>query len=145
MTPRWRAPGRRALPAPDRHRGGAAAHRPADPIVADEHVDPSFGTGMVKVTPAHDPNDFEIGQRHDPPSLTIMDERGVITAPGRSRAWTGTRPARRSSRRCASGRIVAESGRTCTRWGTAHGARRLSSRACRCSGSSTPPRFRGRR
>ncbi|MBE1492899.1 valine--tRNA ligase [Plantactinospora soyae] len=52
------------------------------PIVGDEHVDPTFGTGMVKVTPAHDPNDFEIGQRHDLPSLTIMDERGVITAPG---------------------------------------------------------------
>jgi valyl-tRNA synthetase len=52
------------------------------PIVADEHVDPSFGTGMVKVTPAHDPNDFEIGQRHGLPSLAIMDERGVITAHG---------------------------------------------------------------
>jgi valyl-tRNA synthetase len=52
------------------------------PIVGDEHVDPSFGTGMVKVTPAHDPNDFEIGQRHDLPALTVMDERGVITAPG---------------------------------------------------------------
>jgi valyl-tRNA synthetase len=52
------------------------------PVVADEHVDPEFGTGAVKVTPAHDPNDFEIGQRHDLPSLTIMDERGVITAPG---------------------------------------------------------------
>ncbi|MFK3984049.1 valine--tRNA ligase [Micromonospora sp. NPDC050397] len=52
------------------------------PIVGDEHVDPTFGTGMVKVTPAHDPNDFEIGQRHNLPSLTIMDERGVITAPG---------------------------------------------------------------
>ncbi|MFD6568908.1 valine--tRNA ligase [Micromonospora profundi] len=52
------------------------------PIVADTHVDPSFGTGMVKVTPAHDPNDFEIGQRHDLPSLTVMDERGVITVPG---------------------------------------------------------------
>jgi valyl-tRNA synthetase len=52
------------------------------PIVADVHVDPSFGTGMVKVTPAHDPNDFEIGQRHGLPSLTIMDERGVITAHG---------------------------------------------------------------
>ncbi|MFF0177157.1 valine--tRNA ligase [Micromonospora profundi] len=52
------------------------------PIVADAHVDPSFGTGMVKVTPAHDPNDFEIGQRHDLPSLTVMDERGVITVPG---------------------------------------------------------------
>ncbi|HEY0699852.1 MAG TPA: valine--tRNA ligase [Micromonospora sp.] len=52
------------------------------PIVGDAHVDPTFGTGMVKVTPAHDPNDFEIGQRHGLPSLTIMDERGVITAHG---------------------------------------------------------------
>ncbi|TDD69262.1 valine--tRNA ligase [Jiangella aurantiaca] len=52
------------------------------PIVGDAHVDPSFGTGMVKVTPAHDPNDFEIGRRHDLPMLTIMDEQGVITAHG---------------------------------------------------------------
>jgi valyl-tRNA synthetase len=52
------------------------------PIVADSHVDPSFGTGAVKVTPAHDPNDFEIGRRHNLPGLSIMDERGVITAPG---------------------------------------------------------------
>ncbi|MEU7803786.1 valine--tRNA ligase [Micromonospora arborensis] len=52
------------------------------PIVADAHVDPSFGTGMVKVTPAHDPNDFEIGQRHNLPAITVMDERGVITVPG---------------------------------------------------------------
>ncbi|MDA8368629.1 MAG: valine--tRNA ligase [Nocardiopsaceae bacterium] len=52
------------------------------PVVADEHVDPEFGTGAVKVTPAHDPNDFEIGQRHDLPALEIMDERGVITAHG---------------------------------------------------------------
>ncbi|MFC4911262.1 valine--tRNA ligase [Actinomadura gamaensis] len=52
------------------------------PVVADEHVDPEFGTGCVKVTPAHDPNDFEIGRRHDLPSLSVMDERGVITAHG---------------------------------------------------------------
>jgi valyl-tRNA synthetase len=52
------------------------------PVVADPHVDPEFGTGAVKVTPAHDPDDFEIGRRHDLPSLTIMDERGVITAHG---------------------------------------------------------------
>ena len=51
------------------------------PVVADPHVDPEFGTGAVKVTPAHDPDDFEIGRRHDLPSLVIMDERGVITAP----------------------------------------------------------------
>ncbi|HEY0932520.1 MAG TPA: valine--tRNA ligase, partial [Trebonia sp.] len=52
------------------------------PIVADAHVDPAFGTGAVKVTPAHDPNDFEIGRRHELPVLAVMDERGVITAPG---------------------------------------------------------------
>src|SRR6202167_4597042 len=52
------------------------------PVVADEHVDPAFGTGAVKVTPAHDPNDFEIGRRHDLPGLTIMDEHGLITAHG---------------------------------------------------------------
>ncbi len=52
------------------------------PIVADAHVDPEFGTGAVKVTPAHDPNDFEIGQRHDLPSLTVLDEHAVITTHG---------------------------------------------------------------
>jgi valyl-tRNA synthetase len=52
------------------------------PVVADEHVDPEFGTGAVKVTPAHDPNDFAIGQRHDLPNITVMDEHGVITVHG---------------------------------------------------------------
>ena len=52
------------------------------PIISDAHVDPSFGTGAVKVTPAHDPNDFDIGQRHNLPNLTILDERACITVPG---------------------------------------------------------------
>ncbi len=52
------------------------------PIVADQHVDPAFGSGAVKVTPAHDPNDFEIGRRHDLPAVTIMDDRAIITAHG---------------------------------------------------------------
>src|SRR5438067_6585378 len=52
------------------------------PIVANKHVDPEFGTGAVKVTPAHEPNDFEIGRRHELPMLTIMDERATITAAG---------------------------------------------------------------
>ena len=52
------------------------------PIVADSHVDPSFGSGMVKVTPGHDPNDFEIGQRHGLPSLMVLDEQGRLTAHG---------------------------------------------------------------
>jgi valyl-tRNA synthetase len=52
------------------------------PVVADEHVDPGFGSGAVKVTPAHDPNDFAIGLRHGLPSIPVLDERGVITVPG---------------------------------------------------------------
>ena len=52
------------------------------PIIADSRVDPAFGTGAVKVTPAHDPNDFEIGQRAGLPMLTIMDETGVIVGTG---------------------------------------------------------------
>jgi valyl-tRNA synthetase len=52
------------------------------PIIADAHVDPSFGTGAVKVTPAHDPNDFQIGQRHNLPMLSIMDEQGRICDTG---------------------------------------------------------------
>jgi valyl-tRNA synthetase len=51
-------------------------------IVADEHVDPEFGTGAVKVTPAHDPNDFEIGLRHKLPMPTIMDAKGRIADTG---------------------------------------------------------------
>jgi valyl-tRNA synthetase len=52
------------------------------PVVADPHVDPEFGTGAVKVTPAHDPDDFEIGRRHGLPSITILDEHGRVTAKG---------------------------------------------------------------
>jgi valyl-tRNA synthetase len=51
-------------------------------IVADAHVDPEFGTGAVKVTPAHDPNDFEIGLRHQLPMPSIMDTKGRITDTG---------------------------------------------------------------
>jgi valyl-tRNA synthetase len=48
------------------------------PIVADELVDPKFGTGAVKITPAHDANDFVMGERHDLPKLVVIDERGVM-------------------------------------------------------------------
>lgn len=46
------------------------------PIVADEYVDKEFGSGAVKITPAHDPNDFEVGSRHDLPQVLVMDESG---------------------------------------------------------------------
>ena len=48
------------------------------PIIADELVDPAFGTGCVKVTPAHDPNDFEMGQRHQLPLINIMNKDGTL-------------------------------------------------------------------
>ncbi|HST47764.1 valine--tRNA ligase [Jatrophihabitans sp.] len=52
------------------------------PIIADDHVDPEFGTGAVKVTPAHDPNDFEIGRRHGLPMVSVLDEEGRVTGTG---------------------------------------------------------------
>ncbi|PZE19964.1 valine--tRNA ligase [Paenibacillus xerothermodurans] len=50
------------------------------PIVADEYVEKEFGSGAVKITPAHDPNDFEVGQRHDLPQILVMDETGTMNA-----------------------------------------------------------------
>lgn len=49
-------------------------------VVEDDLVDPEFGTGVVKITPAHDPNDFEMGQRHNLPSINVMDDNGYMNA-----------------------------------------------------------------
>jgi len=49
------------------------------PVIADSYVDPQFGTGALKITPAHDVNDFEIAKRHDLPFVKVMDERGIMT------------------------------------------------------------------
>lgn len=48
------------------------------PIIADTYVERDFGTGVVKITPAHDPNDFEVGNRHDLARINVMDDRGVM-------------------------------------------------------------------
>ncbi len=48
------------------------------PVIADEYVDPDFGTGVVKITPAHDPNDFEVGRRHNLPQLNVMNLDGTM-------------------------------------------------------------------
>ena len=48
------------------------------PIIADEYVDKDFGSGCVKITPAHDPNDFEVGNRHNLTKITVMDEHGIM-------------------------------------------------------------------
>jgi valyl-tRNA synthetase len=52
------------------------------PIIADHHVDPAFGTGVVKVTPAHDPNDYQMGRTHNLPFINIMTPDGCINANG---------------------------------------------------------------
>lgn len=52
------------------------------PIIADEYVDKSFGTGAVKITPAHDPNDFEVGKRHGLSPVWVIDEEGKMKACG---------------------------------------------------------------
>lgn len=48
------------------------------PVIADAYCDPTFGTGAVKMTPAHDPNDFEIGRRHGLPEVQVIDKKGVM-------------------------------------------------------------------
>ena len=48
------------------------------PVITDDFADPEFGTGAVKVTPAHDPNDFQIGLRHNLPQINIMDDQGML-------------------------------------------------------------------
>ena len=55
-------------------RGRAAARGPPIPIIADEYVDPEFGTGCVKITPAHDFNDYEVGLRHSLPMISVLDD-----------------------------------------------------------------------
>jgi valyl-tRNA synthetase len=79
-------------------------------IVADAHVDPEFGTGAVKVTPAHDPNDFEIGLRHQLPMPSIMDTKGRITGTGTEFDGIDRLEARVAVREAlaAQGRIVEE-------------------------------------
>ena len=52
------------------------------PIVGDEYVDLEFGTGAVKMTPAHDPNDFEVGKRHNLEIIRVMDDKGIINEKG---------------------------------------------------------------
>ncbi len=73
-------------PGDDRHRHliGRAAILPLVgrrlPIIADEHVKPEFGTGCLKITPGHDPTDFEIGRRHGLDEITVIGEDGRMTA-----------------------------------------------------------------
>ena len=72
----------------------------AIPVVADAAVDPAFGTGAVKVTPGHDPTDYEIGRRHQLPAINVMNENGTMSAEAGPYAGLDRHEARR--------RLVAE-------------------------------------
>lgn len=79
-------------------------------VVADDYVDPEFGTGAVKITPAHDPNDYALGQRHGLEMPTIMDSKGRIAGTGTEFDGMDRFEARVKIREAlaAQGRIVAE-------------------------------------
>ncbi|MBR1629511.1 MAG: valine--tRNA ligase, partial [Lachnospiraceae bacterium] len=66
------------------------------PVVADAYVDREFGTGVVKITPGHDPNDFEVGKRHDLPIINIMNDDATINANGGKYAGMDRYEARRA-------------------------------------------------
>ncbi|HEY5578569.1 MAG TPA: valine--tRNA ligase, partial [Acidimicrobiia bacterium] len=78
------------------------------PVVADEAVDPEFGTGAVKVTPAHDPNDFEIAERHQLPYIKVLDEAARVTGEGGPFAGLGRFEAREAVKKAlaAEGALV---------------------------------------
>jgi valyl-tRNA synthetase len=83
-------------PADQRYQGVVGKHAVLPlvgrrlPVIADQHVDPEFGTGALKITPGHDPNDFEIGRANDLQEITVIGEDGLITdeAPERFRGMT---------------------------------------------------------
>ena len=135
---RGRASGRQALRGADRHDGRAADLGASIPIVADDYVDPTFGTGAVKVTPAHDPNDFEIGERHGCAKINVMNADAHHLGGGRR--LRGTRPLRgpqAGRRRTGGAARSSRSTTTSTRSATATAATPWSSRGSRTSGSST--------
>ena len=106
------------------------------PLIADEWAKPELGTGCVKITPAHDPNDYAVGQRHKLPMINILNPDGTLNenggkyqgldreeGPRRGRGRPGSLGAGRKSKTAKS------------TWPTPTAARRRSSRTCRTSGS----------
>jgi valyl-tRNA synthetase len=66
------------------------------PIITDDFVDKDFGSGAVKITPAHDPNDYEVGERHDLPRVTVIDHEGKLTEEANDFAGLEVEPARKA-------------------------------------------------
>ena len=82
------------------------------PIIADDYADPAFGTGVVKITPAHDANDFEVGRRHKLPMPVVIDENGMM-----AKARTRAAACRRSSAASTASRRASASSRCSRRSG----------------------------
>ena len=120
------------------------------PIIADEYVKTDFGTGALKITPGHDPNDFEIGRRHGLEQISVIGEDGLITdeAPERFRGMPAVDAQRAVARRAARrGRDLATRSPTSTRSRSRSAPASGSSRSSRCSGScgwTSSPRPRSR-
>ena len=106
------------------------------PVIADEWVKSEFGTGAVKVTPAHDPNDFAIGQRHKLPAISVMDETAHMNAEAGAYAGLDRYEARKKVLEDLEAQgLLGRCGSTSTRLANATAARRWWSRGCRRSGS----------
>ena len=83
------------------------------PVVADEYVDKEFGTGCVKITPAHDPNDFEVGKRHNLPEINIMNDDATINSLGGKYAGMDRYEARRAYDQASVVRSYGRDGKSC--------------------------------
>src|SRR3712207_5483702 len=77
------------------------------PVIADEYVKTDFGTGCLKITPGHDPNDFEIGRRHDLQTVLVIGEDGRMTAEAGAFAGMSALEAREAVVEALGDRVVA--------------------------------------
>ena len=113
------------------------------PIITDELAQPEFGTGAVKVTPAHDPNDFEAGQRHNLPQIDVMDEHARMNQNAGPYAGLDRYEARKRVLEDLQARRISGGGEGlhASRWANATAAPRWLSRGCRSSGSSKSSRW----
>ena len=128
----------RALPRAGRQEGALPLIGREIPIIADAAVDSAFGTGAVKITPAHDFNDFEMGRRHGLPQISVMDTRARMNDRRRCLPGPDARRRRASDRRRSRGAGPARKGRAAqhTRSASARAATPSSSRCSPSSGSS---------
>jgi leucyl-tRNA synthetase len=100
------------------------------PIIADEHVDIGFGTGALKITPGHDPDDWEIGRRHGLPSLTVIGLDGIMTVDAGEFAGLPTDQARRPSQPAEQMRTVRQGGDYNHAWARATDAAHIGRSPC---------------